>query len=66
LAFGGNSGRHPRIADILAEDIGKDEVLSLLKKCLEYYKLNGKKKERTARFIERIGIEALKKYLFES
>jgi NAD(P)H-nitrite reductase large subunit len=65
LAFGGNSGRHPRVADILAEDISKDEVLSLLKKCLEYYKLNGKKKERTARFIERTGIEAMKRYLFE-
>jgi NAD(P)H-nitrite reductase large subunit len=34
---------------------------SLTKRCLEYYAANGKKKERTARFIERTGIEAMKK-----
>jgi NAD(P)H-nitrite reductase large subunit len=60
LIFGGNSGGRPRIGDLVAEDLGKEEVISLIKRCLEYYAANGKKKERTARFMERIGIDALK------
>lgn len=61
VLFGGNSARQPRIADIIAEDIEKEEVIDLIRRCLEYYAAHGKKKERTARFIERIGIDALKK-----
>ena len=61
VIFGGNSGRRPRIGDIIAEDIEREEVLKLTKRCLEYYAANGKKKERTARFIERIGIDEFKK-----
>lgn len=61
VLFGGNSARQPRIGDIIAEDLDKDAVIALIKRCLEYYALHGKKKERTARFIERTGIEALKK-----
>ena len=60
LIFGGNSGGRPRIGDVVAEELGKEEVMSLIVRCLEYYAANGKKKERTARFIERIGIDALK------
>jgi len=34
--------------------------VDLIKRCLQYYAANGKKKERTARFMDRIGIDALK------
>jgi NAD(P)H-nitrite reductase large subunit len=61
VIFGGNSARRPRIGDIVAENIDRDSAINLTKRCLEYYAANGKKKERTARFIERTGIEALKK-----
>ena len=63
VTFGGNSGGRPRIADVLAEDVSKSEVLALIKKSLDFYRDNGKKKERTARFVERIGIEEIKKHL---
>lgn len=63
VTFGGNSGSRPRIADVLAKDLSKDEVIELIKKCLDYYKDNAKKKERTARFVNRIGIEEMKKHL---
>jgi len=63
VTFGGNSGSRPRIADVLAKDLSKDEVIELMKKCLDYYKNNAKKKERTARFVNRIGIEEMKKHL---
>jgi len=32
----------------------------LLQKCLKYYAANGKKEERTVRFMDRIGVDALK------
>jgi NAD(P)H-nitrite reductase large subunit len=60
IVFGGNSARRPRVGDIIAEDITKEELLSLTKHCLEYYGAHGKKKERTARFVERIGIDEIK------
>jgi len=60
LIFGGNGGGRPRIGDVIAEDLSKEELMDLVKKCLEYYGANGKKKERTARFVERTGIDALK------
>jgi NAD(P)H-nitrite reductase large subunit len=61
LIFGGNSARRPRIGDIIAENVDREEAINLTKRCLEYYAKNGKKKERTARFIERTGIESFKK-----
>jgi len=61
VMFGGNSGGKPRIADVIAEDLTTEEVIELAKRCFDYYKNNAKGKERTARFIERIGIEEFKK-----
>jgi len=58
--FGGNSGGRPRIGDILAEDLTIEQVVELTKKCLAYFQANAKKRERTARFVERTGIEAMK------
>jgi len=60
LVFGGNSGRRVRVGDIIAEDLSREEVISLSQRLLEYYAANGKKKERTARFVERVGIEQIK------
>lgn len=61
VIFGGNSGGRPRVGDVLAESLSKDDAIALIGRCLDYYAANGKKKERTARFIERTGIDALKK-----
>lgn len=59
--FGGNSGRNARIGDVIAEDLTDDQVVELVNKCLEYYRGNAKPNERTARFMQRIGIEEFKK-----
>jgi NAD(P)H-nitrite reductase large subunit len=61
VTFGGNSGARPRIGDVLAEGLSEDEVIQLAKKCLDFYAANAKTKERTARFIDRIGLEEFKK-----
>lgn len=61
VVFGGNSGAKPRIGDVIAKDLTDGEVLELAARCLQYYAANGRNRERTARFIERIGIEEFKK-----
>jgi len=60
VSFGGHPGGKPRVADIVAEDLDKDQVVALVKKILEFYRDNAKKKERCARFVERVGIDAVK------
>jgi NAD(P)H-nitrite reductase large subunit len=61
VIFGGNSGGRPRIGNVLAEGLSDDQVLELADKCFIYYISNAKTKERTARFIDRIGFEEFKK-----
>ncbi len=65
LTFGGNSGGKPRIGDIIAENVNDAEAVVLVKRCLEFYRDNVDKKLRTARFIEKIGIEPLKQAIFK-
>jgi len=60
VTFGGSSTRSPRVGDVIAEDINDEEVKSLLDRCLSYYSEHAKKKERSARFIKRIGIDTFK------
>ena len=60
VSFGGHPGGKPRVADVVAEDLDKDQVVALVKKLLEFYRDNAKKKERCARFAERLGIDAIK------
>lgn len=60
VTFGGSSTRTPRVGDVLAEDLSNSEVEALLDRCLSYYAEHAKKKERSARFITRIGIETFK------
>ena len=57
---GGSSARRPRIGDVLIEDLSKEQVIALTKRALEYYRDKAKRKERMARFVDRIGIENMK------
>ena len=54
---GGSSARRPRIGDVLIESLSEEKVIDLTKKTLEYYRSKAKKRERMARFVDRIGIE---------
>lgn len=65
LIFGGNGGGRPRIGDIVATNLSDDEVLALVKKCLTVYQEDSKPPSRTARFMERFGIDALKERVLE-
>ena len=65
VTFGGNSGGRPRIGDVIAKDIDDAEAIALVKRCLEYYRDNVEKKLRTARFVEKIGIETIKQAILK-
>jgi len=60
VTFGGNSGGRPRIGDVIAEDVSDLGAVALVRRCLEYYRDNVDKKLRTARFVEKNGIETMK------
>jgi NAD(P)H-nitrite reductase large subunit len=58
--FGGNGGTRPRFGDIIARNLSAIEALDCIQRLAEYYKVTAKQHERTARFMERIGMETLK------
>jgi NAD(P)H-nitrite reductase large subunit len=60
VIFGGNSGIRPRIGDVIARNLSGSEVIDLVRRLLEYYRGHAKPKERTARFMDRVGTETLK------
>jgi NAD(P)H-nitrite reductase large subunit len=60
LVVGGSSARRPRVGDLIREQLSEAEVIPLVKQVLEYYRDKGKKRERLARFVDRIGIENIK------
>ncbi len=63
ISIGGHSGNRARVGDIIATDLSDDEAIELIRCALTFYQDNAKKKERTSRFVERIGLEELKKIL---
>ena len=60
LAFGGNAGIAPRTADVLASGLSDDDALDLSRRILHIYGQSAPVKTRTARFVEREGIDALR------
>jgi len=63
VIFGGNSGRRPSIGTVIAQELSSEDALDLIHRLLEYYRNNARPKERTARFLERIGFERLRSEL---
>lgn len=60
VSFGGSSTRRVRAGSIIAENLSTRQAKELIERCLDYYGEHAKKKERTAMFIERIGIDSFK------
>lgn len=60
VIFGGNAGLRPRVGDIVAKDLEGDNAEDLVERLLTYYRSEAKPHERTARFMERIGIDTLR------
>lgn len=60
ITFGGNGGRIPRIGDVVGQDLSPANALDLIRRILEYYRCNASDKERTSRFVERVGVSRIK------
>ncbi len=60
VVFGGNGGGRPRIGEVVAKNLNEEQALALVEKCLTFYQENAYPQSRTARFMERHGLESLK------
>ena len=60
MIVGGNSGRKPRLGDVIATQLSTEKAFELTKAFLVFYCENAPQKQRTAHFIEKIGIETVK------
>jgi NAD(P)H-nitrite reductase large subunit len=63
VIFGGNGGTRPRIGDVIARNLSTDDSLDLVERLLGYFGNHAKPKERTARFMERAGMDTLRSEL---
>lgn len=63
LVFGGNGGGVPRIGDVIEQGLSDDEVIGLIRRCLEFYAKNARKMERTARLMRRKSVDELKQFI---
>jgi NAD(P)H-nitrite reductase large subunit len=61
--FGGNAGTRPRFGDLVAQDLTAAEAVDCAQRLADYYRAHANPHERTARFIDRVGIESLKSEL---
>ncbi|CAK5272257.1 unnamed protein product [Mycena citricolor] len=60
IFVGGNGGATPRHADLFAKDVPPSQVVRILDRYLAYYIMTADRLQRTARWIEAIGLEKLR------
>lgn len=63
MFVGGNSGMKPRIGDELARNLSTRQAIELCRKFIDLYTRTAPAKQRTARFVEKMGIEAIQENL---
>lgn len=63
VIFGGNAGAKPRAGDELGSGLHADAALDLVRRVLEHYGAGARKHQRTARFVEAVGIGSVRKAL---
>lgn len=65
LYVGGNGGTHLRAADFLCKVETREEVLALTGAYLQFYRETADYGERTSHWVERIGLDAIKRAVVE-
>ncbi len=63
IFFGGNAGTRPRFGDLIVRDLAAGDAVDCAQRLAGYYRDHAKPHERTARFVERIGMDSLKSEL---
>lgn len=59
VVFGGNAGSRVRKGDEVAQNLSEDEAIEVARKLMEFQYKEGKPRERAARFVERVGLQAI-------
>ncbi len=57
---GGRMGRHPRLGEKIADFVNEEHAMEIIGRSLDFYKINGHKRERFCDLIHRIGVERFK------
>ncbi|KUH35730.1 MULTISPECIES: nitrite reductase large subunit NirB [Streptomyces] len=65
LYVGGNGGASPRHADLLAKDLSDAELIRLIDRFLMYYVRTAERLERTAPWVERVGLDHVREVVVE-
>ncbi|WOI59514.1 nitrite reductase large subunit NirB [Streptomyces fradiae] len=65
LYVGGNGGATPRHADLLAKDLSDAELVRLIDRFLMYYVRTAERLERTAPWVERVGLDHVRDVVVE-
>ncbi|WP_405017524.1 nitrite reductase large subunit NirB [Kitasatospora sp. NBC_00070] len=65
LYVGGNGGTNPRHADLLAADLSAEQLLRLTDRFLMYYARTGERLERTAAWLERLGLDHVRRIVVD-
>ena len=65
IFVGGTWGKTTRMGTPLSRYVEESEIFPLLEKSMLWYKENAEPKERFGKAIDRLGIDALERYLFE-
>lgn len=55
VLYGGNGGRRPRTGDVVGTNLSSDQAVDLAARLVDHYAANARERERTARFLERVG-----------
>nr|WP_320192903.1 NAD(P)/FAD-dependent oxidoreductase [uncultured Desulfobacter sp.] len=63
MFVGGNSGMKPRIANELAKGLTTQQAFELCREFLDFYCKTARVKQRTSRFVEKVGIQTIKEKL---
>ena len=61
VQLGGKLGRHPQLAKELPGIYSEDQVLQIVKDCLDFYKQNSKQGERFGQFLTPVDFENMAK-----
>ncbi|WP_018123576.1 NAD(P)/FAD-dependent oxidoreductase [Desulfovibrio oxyclinae] len=61
VVVGGNASGRPRIGDVLAEDLSRGEAREVVTRFIDFYRDNSGKRQRAARFVEKVGIDEVVK-----
>ena len=60
VLVGGNGGARPRLAQEVARDLSTEQALDMIDKIVEFYKSNGKKRQRLGAMMEKMSLEEFK------